>query len=81
MSERKINLEEILNNQISKDFNFRLFYGESTTNNVIKAMKESCKQVLELAAHENAEINYIGRCPEIPVVDEQSILNTINQIE
>ena len=83
MSEKKINLEEILNNQIDKDFNFRLFYGEATTNRILSAMKEACKQVLELAA-ENADTKeffdhynqWIG-----DFVDKDSILNTINQVE
>ena len=48
-------------------------------------MEEACKQVLELAA-ENAEIlrddfNYDSQIWETEIVDKQSILDTINQVE
>lgn len=48
MSERKINLEEILNNCVYIDDEIKPM--------VKNAMKEACRQTLELAA-ENAKIN------------------------
>ena len=96
MSETKINLEEIALN----------FHGGATfaglencyyEHEVIKAMKEACKQVLELAA-ENAKINWIENNVEMESdsdfafrdtdgnwckinTDTQSILDTIKQVE
>lgn len=85
MPERKINLTEIL-----EDFGI---CDNSTHPNkqirekhlvIIAAMKEACKQTLELAA-ENAYTKWNGDYIEIPidtvVIDKQSILDTINQIE
>ena len=88
MSERRINLEEILkrfshvDHGAVEDFWF--------TENVIKAMKEACRQTLELAA-ENADVKAISEMISISngadfniqkmVVNKQSILNTIKQIE
>ena len=65
MSKRKINLEEILENHI--DLN-----DLPVVHSIVSAMKEACKQLLELAA-ENA---YITTKDEI-----DGILDTIKQIE
>ena len=95
MSSDKINLEEILkrfshvDHGAVEDFWF--------TENVIKAMKEACRQTLELAA-ENAKINWVENNVEMESdtdfsfrdndgnwckinINEQSILNTIKQVE
>ena len=82
MSERKINLEEILkrfshvDHGAVEDFWF--------TENVIKAMKEACRQTLELAA-ENARGKILPMTKtgvlNYSEVDKQSILDTIKQIE
>lgn len=104
MSERKINLEEILLDIFqtttqgcsSSTQGLQLAIIRNPDLNRIKnAMKEACKQTLELAA-ENAEVDIIdheevdkSKLPgtdnfaTLPIygVDEQSILNTINQIE
>lgn len=76
MSERKINLKEILETHSSIYDEFPMPY-----SGVIAAMKEACKQVLELAA-ENAQTTeiYFGIGHSIEI-DKQSILDTINQIE
>ena len=86
MSERKINLEEILLEEMDK---FRLSFPDENlySTEQIKeslelpyfkaAMKEACRQTLELAA-ENAETIW-GQM--VVKVNKQSILNTINQIE
>lgn len=80
----KINLEEIIDQYDIFDFvdtNHKYF-----KNQVIEAMKEACRQTLELAA-ENAIVNksdcMIGCCPECGAdgVDKQSILDVINLIE
>ena len=65
MSERKINLEEILENHI--DLN-----DLPVVHSIVSAMKEACKQLLELAA-ENA---YITTKDKI-----DGILNTTKQVE
>lgn len=71
MSERKVNLEEIL------EKHRQMFIKNSVKHPdyIMDAMKEACRQVLELAA-ENAEVH-----EELFIVDKQSILNTINQVE
>lgn len=86
MSERKINLEEIAN-KFGFLMGISIHSNSAVSHRKLKdAMKEACRQVLELAA-ENAEtINKeINRSPEpsilVQVIDKQSILNTINQIE
>ena len=93
--EKKIKLEEILKNELIPT----VFSGspEMTFNATIRAMKEACKQVLELAA-ENADMDEdfgggeIYNITEYKVyndndrsrlisVNKQSILDVINQIE
>ena len=75
MSERKINLEEILN----KELNILSISVEQIEKSALKAMKEACKQVLELAA-ENATYDFTENGRGI-YVDKQSIIDTINQVE
>lgn len=76
MSNKKVNLEEIYN-----QFEYLSRVETDSSNidykgNMIKAMKEACRQTLELAA-ENAETIW-GQT--IVKVDKQSILDTINQV-
>lgn len=77
MSERKINLEEILENHI--DLN-----DLPVVHSIVSAMKEACKQVIELAA-ENAKGEVLPMTEtgviKYSKVNKQSILDTINQIE
>ena len=86
--EKKIKLEEILKNEL-----IPIVFSSSpemTFNATIRAMKEACKQVLELAA-ENAKTEYKSEMVDTPcgakyntgknIVDKQSILDVINQIE
>ena len=86
---KKVNLEEILN----KHFNLYTAYSvknrEGKLVNVVdkegalKAMKEACRQVLELAA-ENAELDSEDENDMTGVivsVNRQSITDTINQVE
>ena len=94
MSKKKINLEEILLEEMDK---FRLSFPDENlySTEQIKeslelpyfkaAMKEACRQTLELAA-ENAKSVDIGCLTDegwVPydIIDRQSILDTINQIE
>ena len=79
--EKQINLEEILNNQFEPDYDFKLHYGNTTTINILEAMKEAIKQALELAA-ENAKVNLkpINLYDSVWFVNKESILNTINQV-
>lgn len=85
---KKIYLEEILDD-ILVEYNSDV---EISYEASIKAMKEAIRQALELAA-ENAKtkihtvypltpmINGTYPISEETIVDKQSILNTINQIE
>lgn len=83
MSERKINLEEILRNKIGymgiAPNLTKLISERATGYDVLCAMKEACKQLLELAA-ENATYDFTENGRGI-YVDKQSILDTINQVE
>lgn len=88
MSKRKINLEEILISKLeensTEDFDLKII-SKLHFIACYYAMEEACKQVLELAA-ENAEIlrddfNYDSQIWETEIVDKQSILNTITQVE
>ena len=82
MSERKINLEE----KFYESFNIYHSDGNFMTKNCfVSTVRDICKQVLELAA-ENAEIlrddfNCDSQIRETEIVDKQSILNTIKQVE
>ena len=91
MSERKINLKEILFTEVDKmreDFpDINLYSNEEMKNSpewkyYMNAMKEACKQVLELAS-ENAKVIKNEHTLQIlsNLIDKQSILNTINQVE
>ena len=85
----KINLEEILLKNIKKIY-MEFMPIEDFCNRdriiAINAMKEACQEILRLAA-ENAKIDVvILRQDEIAiefgnVINKQSILDTINQIE
>ena len=102
MSERKINLEEILARWISKNLQE---YGRSREASdsvaktsieggsywyILEAMREFGKQLLELAA-ENAKTKYKSEMINIScgakynagknIIDKQSILDTIKQVE
>ena len=93
MSERKVNLEEILNQIYDKEYrsNYKTEYSKQC---ILQAMKEACRQILELAA-ENAEVRVTenalieeGSCYTTyddgvisATSDKQSILDTIKQIE
>lgn len=89
MSERKINLDRILEakNNLAFEEGYSNYFTAAQRNIIFKAMEESIKQAIELAA-ENA--NVIEKCKfnelhlendfEI-IVNKQSILNTLEQIE
>lgn len=97
MSERKINLEQILISKLeensTEDFDLKII-SKLHFIACYYAMEEACKQVLELAA-ENAECKLKNKieCDSYQlengfvignnaiVINKQSILNTINQIE
>ena len=82
MSERKINLEEIILNVYGcKTMDeLRNYMGEYGSVAMIKdCMKEACRQTLELAV-ENVVIEY-DEGGATGFVDKESILDTINQIE
>lgn len=94
MSERRVNLEKILfteTDKLRKDLpDIDLFSNEEMKESTefkyfINAMKEACRQTLELAA-ENAEtekemLPECGVLKSVGIVNKQSILNTINQVE
>ena len=77
MSERKINLDEIIFNHCENEFMDGLVTFHK--DQLIKSYLEFGKQLLELAA-ENAKANYspnFGICH----INKQSILDTIKQVE
>lgn len=76
----QINLEEILNNQFEPNYDFKLHYGNTTTINILEAMKEAVKKALELAA-ENAKVEYEKTVWDVDVYigTKQSMLDTINK--
>ena len=80
---KTINLEEILNNNISQSLKSEGYhFGDVNKSWIIKAMKEACRQTLELAA-ENAETKeYISQlfASTRIIVNKQSILDTIKQV-
>ena len=96
MSERKINLSKILEakNKLAFEEGYSNYFTAAQRNIIFKAMEESIKQSLELAA-ENAELKLKIKleCTESQlengfcfgdnaiIVNKQSILNTINQVE
>lgn len=84
---KKINLEEILTETFDTYSSYQFIsLNKNIRSTVLKAMKEACKQTIELAA-ENANFGICqndGGCPciqESHFIDKQSILDTTNQIE
>lgn len=90
---KTINLEEILKNQCKITYErdgVTRYFTAFERSIIIKAMKEACKQTLELAA-ENASVEVESKMVNIPngakyntqrmIVNKKSILDIINQIE
>lgn len=86
---KEINLESILFNEIGKlriAFPEENYYSEDDVKNskeftyFINAMKESCRQTLELAAN-NARCDATFGVDVSHIINKQSILDTINQIK
>ena len=79
---KEISLEEIL---LKHTFNSTV---DTLKEDSLSAMKEACKQVLELAA-ENAELENVVKVigsqnkynAVVPIIKKQSILDTINQVK
>ena len=93
MSEKKINLDEILLNELEKSKYGFPEMDSDVYDNIKIAMKEACRQILELAA-ENSKIEIKTVGEELIITDIyqednytrmqvniQSILDTIKQIE
>ena len=74
----KINLKEILNRVYDKEYrsSYKTEYSEQC---IIEAMREACNQVLKLAA-ENIRWTS-GQYKSYYFSQQQSILNTINEVE
>jgi hypothetical protein len=83
MSERKINLEQILISKLkensTEDFDLQII-SKLHFIACYYVMEEACKQVLELAV-ENAECYDEHDGTGHWSIDKQSILNTIKQVE
>ena len=80
----KINLKEILNRVYDKEYrsSYKTEYPEQC---IFEAMKEVCRQVLERAA-DNASVDKIRLEKNFAseyayVVNRESILDTINEVE
>lgn len=71
--ENKINLEEILRTRY-------VSYFDDKSSDILIAMKEACRLVLELAA-ENVRCDAPYGVDVSHMINKQSILNTINQVE
>jgi len=93
--EKKVNLEEILKSYLTVE-SMRLNNPDYTFNMVVSAMKEACRQTLGLAAESATgrsivtviepcgTDDYVGLRKRLNisyVVDKESILNTINQVQ
>lgn len=89
MSERKINLSKILEakNNLAFEEGYANYFTAAQRNIIFKAMEESIKQSLELAAEnanviEECKFNDTHRENDFEtIVNKQSILNTLEQIE
>ena len=89
MSKRKINLSKILEskNKLAFEEGYSNYFTAAQRNIIFKAMEESIKQTLELAAEnanviEECKFNDIHRENDFGIiVNKQSILNTLEQIE
>lgn len=82
MSEEKINLEEIIKEEL---YNKHLYFNKTNTVQIKNICLEFGKQLLELAA-KNAKTYTETYCSSYKeewdkIVDKQSILNTIKQVE
>ena len=93
MTERKINLDEILLNELEKSKYGFPEMDSDVYDNIKTAMKEACRQLLELAA-ENTELYCEDKLSNIKyitnfeinngliiTVNKQSILDTIKQVK
>ena len=83
MSERKINLEEIIKEEL---YNKHLYFNKINTVQIKNICLEFGKQLLELAAenvrvYEDVQYDEYDREFLIAKLDKQSILDTINQVE
>jgi hypothetical protein len=81
---KEVNLEEILSSELSPNYpQFDLLIGDTCScERALLAMREACKQVLELAV-EKMKLDAIETFgTDIPDCwDELSILNTIEQVK
>ena len=83
MKQQKIILNKILEdkNDLAFEEGYANYFTAAQRNIIFKAMEESIKQSLELAA-ENATTEPLGDWPEDgSIVNKQSIINTLEQIE
>lgn len=80
---KEVNLEEILKSYLTIE-TMLANNPDYTFNMVLSAMKEACRQVLELAA-ENATMTMLiddeNDIVEEASINKQSILDTINQVK
>ena len=82
---KQVDLKRILYDELSDNMMNVIDNNENMKEWILDAMKEACKQTLELAA-KNAEIKqigcHVGGFPDFDtIVDKQSILNIINQVK
>lgn len=80
---KEINLEEILKKSMGKNPNKYVFIpGDSASvEKCLVAMKEACKQVLELANERVQKRRFKDGNVEYYIQNKESILNTINQVK
>lgn len=76
---KEVNLEAILKSKLTVE-TMRVNNPDYTWNKTIEAMKEACKQAIELCVENmHPHIGYKGDEP-IVILNKQSILNIKNQI-
>ena len=73
---KTIDLEKILDNYLEVDCDYSY-----TRESILMAMKEACRQTLELAAENATTLKDNDPNMNFYTIDKQSILNTINQVE
>lgn len=80
---KTVDLDKILGNELFSEIHRGCSMSDTTCNAILNAMKEACRQTLELAA-ENAKICTVKSDNSFlngNKIDKQSILNAINQIK
>lgn len=80
MNDKEINLERILEEQFPYYHQWKCYFSEKQINFILDAMRDACEQTI-LLCNENAKTETLKLGLDIEIIDEDSILNTKNQIK